>query len=390
MNFLDWALVVLVLLYALSGYWQGFIAGAFSTAGLIAGGVVGILLVPVLLGSAAPSIWVSLGALFVVLVCASVGQGSLQYLGTRARDRIRWQPMRAIDAIGGAALSVGAVLLVSWMLGVAVSGSQIPGLSPLVRSSRVLTAVNNVMPAVAQSALRGFDDVVGSSVFPRYLEPFTPERIVNVGPPPRGIARRPAVAGAAAAVFKVRSDNSCGQGVEGSGFLYAPARLMTNAHVVAGVADPKVLVDGHAVPATVVYYDSRTDVAVLEVPGLTSPTLSFDRQGRNGQAAAILGYPEDGPYTVDPARIRSSERLRSPDIYGRGTVLRDVYSVRGEIRPGNSGGPLVSAQGKVLGVIFAASVSSADTGYALTAQQVAGAAAAGLTSYHSVSTGACA
>jgi S1-C subfamily serine protease len=390
MNFLDWALVVLVLLYALSGYWQGFIAGAFSTVGLIAGGVVGILLVPVLLGSATPSIWVSLGAVFVVLVCASVGQGSLQYLGTRARARIRWQPMRAIDAIGGAALSVVAVLLVSWMLGVAVSGSQIPGLSPLVRSSRVLTAVNNVMPALAQSALRGFDDVVGSSVFPRYLEPFTPERIVKVGPPPRGIARRPAVASAAASVFKVRSDNSCGQGVEGSGFLYAPARLMTNAHVVAGVADPKVLVDGRAVPATVVYYDSRTDVAVLEVPGLTGPTLGFDRQGRNGQAAAILGYPEDGPYTVDPARIRSNERLRSPDIYGRGTVLRDVYSVRGEIRPGNSGGPLVSARGKVLGVIFAASVSSADTGYALTAQQVAAAAAAGLTSYRSVSTGACA
>ena len=390
MNFLDWALVVLVLLYALSGYWQGFVAGAFSTVGLIAGGVVGILLVPVLLGSAAPSIWVSLGALFVVLVCASVGQGSLQYLGTRARDRIRWQPVRALDAIGGAALSVVAVLLVSWMLGVAVSGSQIPGLSPLVRSSRVLTAVNNVMPAVAQSALRGFDDVVGSSVFPRYLEPFTPERIVNVGPPPRGIGRKAAVARAAASVFKVRSDNSCGQGVEGSGFLYAPARVMTNAHVVAGVADPQVLVGGRAQPATVVYYDSRTDVAVLEVPGLTGPTLSFDRNARDGEAAAILGYPEDGPYTVDPARIRSSERLRSPDIYGRGTVLRDVYSVRGTIRPGNSGGPLVSAQGKVLGVIFAASVSSADTGYALTATQVASAAAAGLTSYRQVSTGACA
>jgi len=390
MNFLDWALIVLVLLYALSGYWQGFIAGAFATIGLVVGGVLGILLVPLLLGSADPSVWVSLGALFVVLVCASLGQASLQFLGTRARERIRWQPIRSLDAVGGAALSVAAVLVISWMLGVAISGSQIPGISPLVRGSRVLTAVNDVMPSAAQSALRGFDDVVGSSVFPRYLEPFAPERIVTVAPPPKGIARRAAVARAHAAVFKVRSDNSCGQGVEGTGFLYAPARLMTNAHVVAGVSDPQVIVNGRSMGATVVYYDSRTDVAVLEVPGLTGTTLSFDVHGEAGDAAAILGFPEDGPYTVDPARIRSSERLRSPDIYGRGTVLRDVFSVRGMIRPGNSGGPLLSAQGKVLGVVFAASVSSDDTGYALTADQVATAATAGLQAVQPVSTGACA
>jgi len=389
-NFLDWALIVLVVLYALSGYWQGFIAGAFATVGLIAGGIVGILLVPLLLGSASPSVWVSLGALFIVLVCASLGQATLQYVGTRARERIRWQPIRALDAVGGAALSVVAVLVVSWMLGVAISGSQIPGLNTLVRNSRVLTGVNDVMPGVAQSALRGFDNVVGSSVFPRYLEPFTPEHIANVGPPPRGIGRTAPVARAQASVYKVRSDNACGQGVEGSGFLFAPARLMTNAHVVAGVSDPQVIVDGRSQKATVVYYDPRTDVAVLQVPGLTGPTLSFDRKGKDGEAAAILGYPEDGPYTVDPARIRSGERLRSPDIYGRGTVLRDVYSVRGKIRPGNSGGPLVSAQGKVLGVIFAASVSSSDTGYALTADQVASAAAAGLQAVRPVSTGACA
>jgi len=389
-NFLDWALVVLVLLYALSGYWQGFIAGAFATIGLVIGGIVGILLVPLLLGSATPSVWVSLGALFVVLVCASLGQAALQYVGSRARERIRWQPIRALDAIGGAALSVVAVLVVSWMLGVAISGSQIPGLNTLVRNSQVLTEVNKVMPSVAQSALRSFDDVVGSSVFPRYLEPFTPEHIAKADPPPPGIGRKAAVARARTAVYKVRSDNSCGQGVEGTGFLYAPAHLITNAHVVAGVSDPQVVVEGRSVPATVVYYDPRTDVAVLDVPGLKGTTLSFDRTGKAGEAAAVLGYPEDGPYTVDPARIRSNERLRSPDIYGRGTVLRDVYSVRAKIRPGNSGGPLVSAEGKVLGVVFAASVSSADTGYALTADQVAPAAAAGLEAVRPVGTGACA
>ncbi len=136
MNFLDWCLVILTVAYALSGYWQGFIAGAFATSGLLLGGLVGIWLAPVLLGDAAPSLWVSLGALFVVLVLASVGQAIFQYAGTRLRARVTWQPARALDAVGGAVLSVVAVLLVAWMLGVAISGSRIPGISPQVRESR--------------------------------------------------------------------------------------------------------------------------------------------------------------------------------------------------------------------------------------------------------------
>jgi S1-C subfamily serine protease len=393
MNLLDWALLVLVVLYALSGYWQGFIAGAFATVGLIVGGIIGIWLAPHLLGDADPSVWVSLGALFVVLVAASLGQALFQYAGVRVRGQIRWQPVRALDAVGGALLSVVAVLVVAWMLGVAISGSAIPGLSPLVRDSKVLGTVNEVMPRAAQTTLRGFDQVVGSSFFPRYLEPFAPERIVGVSPPPRGVLRDPDIRRAGAAVFKIRGNNRCGQGVEGSGFLFSPGRIMTNAHVVAGVDDPQVRVGSEDVAAEVVYYNPRIDVAVLEVPqveGLDGPALRFDRTGEPKEAAAVLGYPEDGPFRGEAARIRSEQRLRSPDIYGTGTVTREVYAVRGEIRPGNSGGPLVSTGGQVLGVVFAASVSDDDTGYALTAEQVADAAAAGLQAEDPVSTGGCA
>ena len=176
MNLLDWCLVVLVLAYAVSGYWQGFITGAFATIGLLAGGLLGIWLAPVLLGDARPSLWVSLGALFVVLVTASLGQAVLQYAGSRLRATLTWQPIRAIDAVGGAALSMAAVLVVAWALGVAISGSRIPGVNDEVRDSRLLVGVNNVMPPQAQRALRSFDQVVGSSFFPRYLEPFAPER----------------------------------------------------------------------------------------------------------------------------------------------------------------------------------------------------------------------
>lgn len=390
MNFLDWCLILLVVLYALSGYWQGFVAGAFATVGLIVGGILGIWIAPHLLGTASPSVWVSLGALFVVLVAASLGQAIFQYAGTRVRSRIRWQPVRALDAIGGSALSVVAVLVVAWMLGVAVSGSRIPGLSPLVRDSKVLVAVNNVMPRSAQSTLRGFDNVVGSSFFPRYLEPFAPERIVNVAPAPGHVVHDPDIERAEPAVFKIRGNNKCGQGVEGSGFLFSPGRMMTNAHVVAGVSDPQVRVGTSNLAAEVVYYNPKIDVAVLSVPTLTGPYLTFDRNAVAKEDGAVLGYPQDGPFSAEPARIRSQQRLRSPDIYGDGTVTRDVFAVRSLIRPGNSGGPLVSTAGKVIGVVFAASVSDSQTGYALTADQVSGAADIGLTATAPVSTGKCA
>jgi S1-C subfamily serine protease len=389
-NVLDWFLVVLVLAYAVSGYWQGFIAGAFATGGLLLGGLAGIWLAPKLLGDAQPALWVSLAALFVVLVCASFGQAILQYAGAKIRSTITWQPARALDAIGGAALSMAAVLVVAWALGVAVSGAKLPWASREVRDSAVLQRVNGVMPANAVEALNSFNDVVGSSFFPRYLEPFAQERIINVGPPPGRVARDPDVQRAQQSVFKIRGQNSCDRGVEGSGFLYAPGRVMTNAHVVAGVDKPVVLVGENEKPARVVYYNSKTDVAVLAVDGLSGPYLRFDRHGQSREAAAVLGYPQDGPYNVQAARIRGEQRLRSPDIYGNGTVVREVFSLRALVRPGNSGGPLVSTSGRVLGLIFAASVTDGETGYALTATQVSDAAAAGLTHTGTVGTGGCA
>ena len=302
MNVLDWCLVALVLAYAVSGYWQGFISGAFATGGLLLGGLLGIWVVPRLLGDAAPALWVSLAALFVVLICASFGQAVLQYAGSRLRDRITWQPVRALDAVGGAALSMVAVLVVSWALGVAVSGASLPWVSKQVRESRVLGRVDDVMPPRAVTALNSFNDVVGSSFFPRYLEPFARERITSVAPPPGRIARDPQVRAAAASVLKVRGENSCNRGVEGTGFLYAPNRLMTNAHVVAGVRDPAVIVDDQEVPARVVYYNEDLDVAVLAVDGLNRPFLRSDTGGEEREPAAVLGSPQDGPYDVQAAR----------------------------------------------------------------------------------------
>jgi S1-C subfamily serine protease len=389
MNALDWILLAVVLAYALSGYWQGFVTGAFATFGLLIGGFLGIWLAPVALGNAQPALWVSLGALFIVIVCASVGQATFQYAGARIRDRITWQPIRAVDAVGGALLSAFAVLLVAWALGVAISGSRLGSVTPLVRESAVLGRVDTALPSGANQVLKAFDDVVGTTFFPRYLEPFAPERIVEVSAGPRRLLNDPDVVNAQDSVLKVRSTNSCGRGVEGSGFLFADDRLMTNAHVVAGVDRPEVVVGDTVVSGRVVHYDPELDVAVIAFDDGDLPTLAFDQTAEAKDGVAILGYPQDGPYDVRAARIRSVQRLRSPDIYGGGSVLREVYSLRGLVRPGNSGGPIVSSGGDVVGMVFAASVTDRDTGYALTAEQLAASAAIGVTNTEPVDTGEC-
>jgi S1-C subfamily serine protease len=388
-NLLDWVLILVVLLYAVSGYWQGFITGAFATIGLLLGGLLGVWLAPTALGDATPSILVSLAAVFIVIVAASLGQALFQVVGARLRDKITWRPVRAVDAAGGAALSAVAALLVAWALGVALSGSGLKGITPLVRDSRILAEVNSLLPATAGSQLSAFNDVVGTTFFPRYLEPFAPERIVPVPPGPKRLLTDPDVQRAADQAVRIRSTNRCSQGVEGSGFVYAPDRIMTNAHVVAGVTTPLVDVHGSSVSGRVVYYNPDIDVAVIAVPTGTLRPLHF-ASAAAGDGVAILGFPENGPFDVQVGRVRGDQRLRSPDIYGRGTVIRDVLSLRGLIRPGNSGGPVVDSAGHVVGVVFAASVTSGDTGYALSSQQVAQAAAAGRIASRGVSTQGCA
>jgi len=200
----------------------------------------------------------------------------------------------------------------------------------------------------------------------------------------------PDVTRAEPGVVRIRSTNKCGQGIEGSGFVYAPDRVMTNAHVVAGVSDPAVDVNGSTQPGHVVYYDPQTDVAVLAVPTGGVRPLRFATNAGAGEGVAILGYPQNGPYDVQAGRVRADQRLRSPDIYGGGTVIRDVLSLRGLIRPGNSGGPVGDSAGRVVAVVFAASVTNGDTGYALSSQQVADAAAAGVNTSRTVSTQGCA
>lgn len=390
MNLLDGVLLVCAVVYALSGYRQGFVVGSASTAGLLVGGFIGVQATPALLDGYNQGLSVSFAALVIVLVAAFVGQGLGAFLGGRVRRGLTWRPARVVDALSGSALSVGAMLLIAWVLGVAVSGMQVRELNQEVRTSVVLGTVDSALPGGSEGLLSAFNSLVDSSRFPQYLEPFAAERIKDVPPPTREVAARPAVAAAQGSVVKILGTASeCGRNVVGSGFVYDAGRVMTNAHVVAGVDRPIVRLADVDYEAQVVHYDPDVDVAVLAVPALEAPQLRFGRPAESRDPAAVLGFPLNGPYDVQPARVRDTATLRSSDIYGEGTVYRDTYSVYALVRHGNSGGPLVDRRGDVIGVVFAASVTDARTGYALTVEEVSAAARGGAASAVPVDTGGC-
>ncbi|MEO6605056.1 MAG: MarP family serine protease [Aeromicrobium sp.] len=389
MNSLDLLIILVLIAYAISGYFQGFVVNLIATVGLLLGGLLAVAVVPKILSGRTPTLTTSLIALGAVIGAAAIGQAIGTYVGTDLRDGLTWRPFRWVDAVAGSLLSMVAVLCAAWALGYSVSGTSIPYLSTASRDSSILDRVDDVMPTQASSVLRAFNKVLDANLFPRYIDPFENEEIKAVAPPDTSTLANEGVREAAGSVVKILGEASCQRGIEGSGFAYAKDRIMTNAHVVAGVTDPVVVIAGRRLDAEVVVFDPELDVAVLRVDGLELKPLDFDRGGEEGDSAAILGFPENGPFDARAARIRSVIDLRSPDIYDKGELVRKTFSIRGLVRSGNSGGPLVSESGDVYGVIFAASVTDSSTGYALTAGQVAADASKGRSASQSVSTGKC-
>jgi S1-C subfamily serine protease len=210
--------------------------------------------------------------------------------------------------------------------------------------------------------------------------------------PDSGPLAAPEIRAVRRSVVKVEgAAQSCRKALEGTGFVYAPEHVMTNAHVVAGVSAPTVSVGGteSRLPGRVVLFDEKRDVAILYVPGLNAPALSFDTTGSRRDSAVVAGFPLNGPYHLEKARIREEINARGPDIYNSGVVERNVFSIYSTIEPGNSGGPLLSPAGKVYGLIFAKSVQDAQTGYALTAAEVSDDARRATSSTQPVSTHEC-
>ncbi|HSA49166.1 MAG TPA: MarP family serine protease [Yinghuangia sp.] len=393
MNVLDLILIVAAVAFAVSGYRQGFIVGVLSFIGFLGGGVLGMWLVPFLLEHFEPGLGPSIAAICVVLVLATLAQALATALGSHLRRHLTWTPAKVVDAAGGAVVSVSALLVVVWLIGSSVAGSTMPTVAREVRGSQVLGGVQKVLPQGADTWFSSFSNLLDSNGFPQVFSPFVHEDIPQVPPPDPALLASSAVTSTRDSIVKiVGTAKSCGKVIEGSGFVYAPNRVMTNAHVVGGVREPTVQIggEGKQYDAEVVLYDWRRDIAVLAVPGLKATPLQFEQEVQPGSDALVIGFPENGAFHVEPARVRAEIKAGGPDIYKRGTVSRDVYSLYAKVRQGNSGGPLISPNGKVYGVIFAKSLDDESTGYALTAEEIHEDIEAGIRNTKPVDTQGCA
>ncbi|MFD3436990.1 MarP family serine protease [Streptomyces sp. NPDC058685] len=398
MNVLDILLLVAAVWFAIVGYRQGFVVGILSVIGFLGGGLVAVYLLPVIWGELTNDSEVSttaaIVAIIIVIVCASVGQAFTTHLGNKLRRYITWSPARALDATGGALVNVVAMLLVAWLIGSALAGTSLPTLGKEVRSSKVLLGVSRVMPTQASTWFTDFSSVLAQNGFPQVFSPFANEPITEVRPPDPALAGSPVAARSQQSIVKVvGTAQSCGKVLEGTGFVFGQRRVMTNAHVVGGVDEPTVQIggEGRLYDARVVLYDWERDIAVLDVPDLKAKPLQFaDADARSGDSAIVAGFPENGAYDVRSARVRGRINANGPDIYRRGTVHRDVYSLFTTVRQGNSGGPLLTPEGKVSGVIFARSLDDPNTGYALTVDEIAPDIRAGLAANQQVDSQNCA
>ncbi|MDX6285947.1 MAG: hypothetical protein QOG53_1432 [Frankiales bacterium] len=389
-NWLDVFLILAVVAFAFSGYRQGFLVGVLSFVGFLGGAVLGVKIAPSLIRGLDSQSSRALVGIVIVFVGASLGQVAASAVGALIRKRLTWKPIRLVDSAGGAVVSAVSVLLVAWLIGTAIANSPNPTITRAVHHSWVLQKVDKLMPTSVRDFFSAFRRLVAQHGLPQVFGGLGPERIVNVPPPDPAVLNSPAVRRDRAVIVKILGTAKCSKRIEGSGFLYARDHVMTNAHVVAGVTSPRVITDsGKSYDAKVVLYDPRRDVAVLDVPGFAGHPLNFAGAARAGASAVVAGYPENGPFTAVAARIRSTEVATGPDIYQRGSVDREIYSIRATVRPGNSGGPLLAPNGDVYGVIFATATDRSDTGYALTAKEVASDAAAGANATEPVNTRGC-
>jgi hypothetical protein len=349
-NYVDLIIAVFAVAFAAIGYERGLVASALPLAGFVLGAVVGGRLGPALLTEGGESPYAPL----ITVVCGLLVGTALAVLmeGVAAAVRLRFLPragvIHQIDGLAGAVLLGGLGLLLAWAFGAAalnVPGPGERGLRDALQRSKILAALNDALPPSGPilNLLRHVDPVPSVT---------GPEARVDAPQP--AIARDADVRRAGDSVVKILG-SACGLGIEGSGWVAGHDLVVTNAHVVAGEDSTTVTTrDGAEFDATAVHYDPHDDLAVLRVGGLDLPPLNLAPEVSAGTAGAILGYPENGPFHLEPARVGSTETVISQDSYGRGPIQRLMTSFRGDVRSGNSGGPVVDGSGDVLTTVFAA------------------------------------
>jgi S1-C subfamily serine protease len=373
-QWLDIAVLAVAFIAAISGWRSGALGSLLSFVGVLLGAIAGVLLAPHLVAHISAPRAKLFAALFLILALVVVGEVAGVVLGRAVRGAIHSNSVRFFDSLVGVAVQLVVVLVAAWLLATPLTSSAgQPNLAAAVRGSRVLAQVNDFAPDWLKTVPKRLSSLLDTSGLPQVLEPFSRTPVAAVAAPDAGLANNPVVANTEPSVVKIRAiAPSCQKVLEGSGFVLSPDRVMTNAHVVAGANSVTVEASGNPYDATVVSYDPTVDIAILAVPNLPAGPLAFaNAPVTSGTEAVVMGYPGGGGFVATPARIRELIELNGPDIYRGATINREVYTVRASVEQGNSGGPLIDLNGQVLGVVFGAAVDDNDTGFVLTAKEVA-------------------
>ncbi len=347
MTTVDWLIVAFTILFAFYGYLQGFIVGVLSLLGFALGAFVGTRIGPLLLPGGSRSQYAPIFGLVGALLAGGVLASGFEGLGVHARAALRLPGLRTVDGLLGAVFTACVGLGIAWIVGAVALQSV--GATPLrrdIQRSAILRELNQLLPPSGPilHALARFDPL-----------PSVRGPAADVPAPTRGILATAGVRQARSSVVRVLG-SACGLGIEGSGWVAGHGLVVTNAHVVAGESDTVVEPEGRppGLHAAVLAFDPHDDIAVLQVQGLGLPALATEANPRTGTAAAILGYPLDGPFDEEPGRLGQTQRVSTEDAYGNGPVIREIVSLLGRVRPGNSGGPMVDAAGRVVATVFAA------------------------------------
>ncbi|MEA5453830.1 MarP family serine protease [Sinomonas sp. JGH33] len=368
-TFLDLVLVVVLIGYLVYGARVGFLVSLGGIIGFIVGGAAAFFAVPLVSQWLSDSGWRAAAVVIAAIVLMVAGNAVGTTIGRRVRRQIRWKPLGVVDRVLGGIANVSVAALVMSMLAFTVSSVGVPVLSQQLSSSRVITTIDALTPNPVKAEAAQLRAFVLGDTLPRIIEGIGPLQPVPI---PDENMDSSALRAASRSIVRITGTAfQCGQNQTGSGFVVAPGRVMTNAHVVAGVPEPVVeLQNTGARTAHVVYFDGVHDLAVLAVDGLPLPALTLTGNSPAGTSAAFGGYPLGGPFAMRPAVIQGTTTVLAPDIYGANAVPKTVYQISGQVQQGNSGGPLLTLDGAVTGVVFAKSENTDGVGYAITMSEV--------------------
>ena len=397
MNWVDYSLLVLVALSAVRGLRLGAAMQVLSYGGFWLGLFVGALITPPLAAQVRTVAAKTVVAALAVFGMALLLGGAGRFLGARSSTALRRFRLGPVDSVAGVAVAVLATLVATWLVASILANSRFTSLDTALHDSRIVRAVNDVLPPIP-SVFSRIESFLATAGFPVVFAGLPPQLVAPVTPPSSAAAAA-AVAVAAPSTVQVEG-GACGAIQEGSGFVVGRGLVVTNAHVVAGVSKPFVTDPAGRLAADAVLFDPKLDIAVLRVPGLNDAPLSLlpgSSPVRAGSTAAVLGYPEGGPFTYVPAGVAAAFPATGLDIYGTATAQREIYEIDAEVLPGNSGGPLVASgdqahgipDGTVIGVVFARSTTDSDIGYALAMPAVEKDISAARSRTATVGTGAC-